>query len=38
VRQRTGFEETVRWLCAITKSWNELLSISIKKSEKLEVK
>ena len=31
VRERTGFEETVRRLASITQSWNKLLGVSLQK-------
>ena len=33
IRERTSFEETVRQLTAITKVWDELLSVDLEKME-----
>jgi len=34
VRERTGFDETVRQLIAINQSWDQLLNVTLRKAEK----
>jgi flagellum-specific ATP synthase len=33
VRQRTSFEETVKWLISITRTWDELVTVQLYKKE-----